>query len=453
MAHVFQIVYGSTTITLAPLSGYQMVTPKDGDTEVTERMPILVSAASVSLLQTAFQALNLAANQAASRRITGRGDRVYLVATPDGYGASYRSEIYSLIVPPSDRTLDYEWVNLKLEIELGIVRAPWWEASSETQISLTNTNGTDNTAGLNVYNCNDGSGSSPNNRVNYVEITAAKVAGDLPAPVRLEMYDFCPNSGDQLTDIWVSHNWRSDPANFVHLYDLSGSVDANMSGGQNQRISYSANAAYAYATLAAAQIARMHGRNYRILARLAASTYMPTTIFRPGVDFLSTSLSLVSLYGNPVYGSSLTKYSGSSAFPLIDIGMTRAIPSFEIPGLAFGDGAIGFVAENTTASTIDVDYIYLLPVDGFRRIEASGGVNSDYVLNELENTCYRLNASGYYYGSDKMEGTPILLQPNTLQRLYFAWNYIPVTPGTYTDAVITDYITVKLYYRPRRRTL
>ncbi len=63
-----------------------------------------------------------------------------------------------------------------MDLRLAIKRRNYWEGAL-TAIPLTNSNGADVTSGLNIYNCNDGDGVSPNIRENFADIDGADIDG------------------------------------------------------------------------------------------------------------------------------------------------------------------------------------------------------------------------------------------------------------------------------------
>jgi hypothetical protein len=103
-------------------------------------------------------------------------------------------------------------------------------------------------------------------------------------------------------------------------------------------------------------------------------------------------------------------------------------------------------------STFDLDYLMLMPLDGYRYFELSYDFITStrrLVDDGLKGETYADNGSG----SSKLanlitRGERIKLMPNKLQRLYFLRQTATITPMN-----IADTATVKLWYRPRRLTL
>ena len=109
--------------------------------------------------------------------------KIYLEAdTGDGY---VRSEILDGVL---DTETDYfhRVARNHVPARIWVKRKNYWEGA-EAQIPLTNENGTNNVAGLKVYNTNNGTGTAPNKRVNYVGIDGDDIDGSIPTPPRIEI--------------------------------------------------------------------------------------------------------------------------------------------------------------------------------------------------------------------------------------------------------------------------
>ncbi len=189
MPTTLNLVYGATTITLNSSNKrvlkYVPQAPKSGDdmldlllqgapnglpaVAVTESAVIEISGANATAIQSALNALEtLLSVNAPRRQRTEQGSQVFVIYQPSGGATTYRSEILSGALELQPDSQDYaRWfTNFKVNVTLAWTRRPFWEANTETQLALTNGNGTATTSPLNVFNCNDGSGPSPNTRNN-----------------------------------------------------------------------------------------------------------------------------------------------------------------------------------------------------------------------------------------------------------------------------------------------
>lgn len=119
------------------------------------------------------------------------GQRVFYCVSLDG-STTYRCELAGGEFVPTPERVKGEWAIGRRRGTLTLMRRNWIEGP-ESQISLTNPNGTDNTAGLKVYTGDSsGTGTIGNYKINWFDVTAAKIAGDLPAKIKLK-YDFLNN--------------------------------------------------------------------------------------------------------------------------------------------------------------------------------------------------------------------------------------------------------------------
>lgn len=160
MAHTLDIIHGSTTISLN--SGDNNLfdyTPVDsGNGTVTETATVVVSGSAVTDIQSTLESIKNAFRLASRRADRGHGDRVYIKFQPDGYSSAYRSE---LMRPSSDEdagTLSYNrdvlgirWEAKSVEATLRWTRRNWWEANSESELSLANGGGS-GAGGQTIYN-------------------------------------------------------------------------------------------------------------------------------------------------------------------------------------------------------------------------------------------------------------------------------------------------------------
>jgi hypothetical protein len=357
--------------------------------------------------------------------------KVFMTVTLDS--DVWRSPIYDgKVVTPGT-----EW--LKGDRALGIrratilvTRAPWWEDATERQISLTNGNGTDNTAGLKVYMNNSGTGSSPNKQNNYVEITAAKVAGDLPAPVRFEL---AYTAADQ-AHVLIGSNVFSDPANLVYWYETEVETtrvaDATASGGYYEPFSCAAAGEDIYRTIST-QLDELRGGWFRILGRVASTGVWN---FRP-----------IYLDGhNFYYGTRITRtLAGAATFQVIDFGVMQLPPAF-LTGMASTYPAMGVEAgPDTGTRTLNMDYLQITPLQSWKDVTFDLWVTpGTMMLDDMEERDYVV-ASGATISFGVPMGGGLKVWPNRLQRFVFLMADVA--------NVVTTYTTVKLFYRPRRRML
>ncbi len=356
-----------------------------------------------------------------------------------GDGTWWRSEVRDGQILLSD-TLDR--LGRSPQIEIAISRANFWEGA-EAQIPLTNGNGTNNTSGLTVYPIDDGQ----SGKDNWVDISGASVAGDLEAPIRFELTNTYNNSNRTET-VYLSLNRNSSPATFAHILEgensnAGGSIlpatpdYASYSNGKYRELPVFTNQ-YTYQMyweLSGDFLGKAAGNDFHVLARLASTPENDTwaklflsiegltTIYESTPMLLSTFARLQELgvMRIPPYLWSL----GESIAPL------RLYVTFWRSGGGYNQA---------------IDYLQLCPLDGYRKIAHVGyniGYNARLVDNQINDLSYVVWGAGAY-GYQVIYGDKIYLKPGVNQRLYI------VATGA-SMAVRTS--TVKIWYRPRRKTL
>jgi len=150
MAHTLQIIYGSTTINLTSgdyiLLDYVPEAGKGGI--VTERIRLFIKSSSAANFQTAIENIERALRNAESRYDTGVGDKVYIKFQPDSLSTLYRSEIVRRSesedagsIEGPKRLLGAIWATKSGEFLLIFTRRDYWEANTETTLTIENQSG------------------------------------------------------------------------------------------------------------------------------------------------------------------------------------------------------------------------------------------------------------------------------------------------------------------------
>ena len=238
MALQITITYGSTTIDLQAggytvLDGFYPQSPtKDGS--LSEKIDLEIIGSSESDLSAKIRALELALEYA---RTHEGWQSAWLNFSPSTTLATWRDRIMDGAVLYDARLLK-RWREKKAIVSLVIEREGSWNGA-EVQIPLSNPNGTADTTGLRVYNCNDGATvDSTYKQNNYVDIAGASVLGDLPGATRLEITNLFAGTGEPMM-VWIGHNF-TNPSTFVWNFEgedaeIGGSpadvADANSSSG------------------------------------------------------------------------------------------------------------------------------------------------------------------------------------------------------------------------------
>lgn len=304
---------------------------------------------------------------------------------------------------------------------------------------------------------------------NYVEIDGDSILGDTPAPIILEIqFDASFGSSPYGGKIWVSHNVDASPETLSLLLDSS----AVTAGGTPTSSATATNGSYAacawsgttettlltWTLTGAALLELALGNFFAFLIRLYSD---PTAGIKLRLQLQDSVTSTVLWLGEQVTVGS---------YQLIELGSSRLPPGL-IDGLANGDTAsvfaqhIGDLNLILTAqqpaggsSTLNIDYIQLLAMDGLRTLTPAAGSHAltNYTLIDDEITpqapYMRTDTSSpIIYASYQRytsAGNPIMLIPGITQRLYF--NFLDLNG----DALITYYLAgVLVFYRPNRQTI
>jgi len=442
---------GTVTLTTSPFDvrDYHPMTADRTEETVSETITVRLRDTTSPDNLDEIRALNRLLHQAELAQENRAFDRVYLEFSPDGTVSYWRSEIVRARGEFADTTFKYAyWLNNTQFADVFLERMNFWEGP-EAQLSLTNPNGTANTTGLKVYNTNDGTGSGGSARYNYVQVAGTAVLGDLPAATRLEMiYDDRAGGTATLDYIWIGKK-QSDLTNFDPILEAedsnkTGVADATQSGGQYASGTAVTNviANLMIWTFGTALIDAYAGRYYKAFIKFrgaegaeASDSYFE---FRWVDDDVST-----------IWTSSRYKPAIGDTYNFVDM-QTIPVPPW-LQGLGNqGTAYMTVAAAPSTYGTAvyDLDYVILLPTDGYRAIDLNANDVGNRVIDDgIDDRTYTDNASGANrVGVLATLGSPIMLEPSTNQNLYFI-------AKTNTSFSINAGLIVKLYYRPRRLTI
>lgn len=458
MAHTLNLVYGSTTVALASgdyrIARYKPDTPDEGAEEISETAVIQVTGATLAALQANLKAIQTALEHA---RLFQDGKTylpVYVQFQGSGESLLWQSEVLAGRVVLPDTALQADWANLELEVAVIWTRRAIWEAASWIAVPLTNGNGTNQTGGLNIYNCNDGSGSSPNKRNNYATIAAADVLGDLPGPVKLqfavpaEVKNIYIGLQANLNGTGLVQPWaEAEDFTFSPTYGTE-TADADYSGGN-------------YLSYHHLDTLPTHRSTISLLANLSAYSGSAYRFFVRWNDALT---------GNPLAANSLRSrfsvadgawdmqntsevYNGAKL--LEPIGDLFLPPSrLWLPSGTLKSFLLSFSFYSELELLIALDCFFWLPLDSYIQL----GSDQLYwttpdaynpLLTYAEGLDKKLYAT-YLDGSspvnyfDRVYGAGLFLYPGVDQRMHFLFG---------DDTPITATTSVQCWYKPRRVTL
>jgi hypothetical protein len=136
------------------------------------------------------------------------------------------------------------------------------------------------------------------------------------------------------------------------------------------------------------------------------------------------------------------EFTGSTN-QLVDLGVLPLPPGGY--GTTYGAQRLSLYYRPTGTISVQLDSFLLFPAVAFRRLTPVGSIANGAKITDdpIEDRAYITASSVDRPGVVRRSG-PVMVWPNTLQRIYFAWALSNAT------APIDQTFTVKAWYRPRR---
>jgi len=412
---------------------------------VTESVVVSIVGASFSAVQSAKNDLELLFAQAAHRQSTQKGARVYVEYRAADSGSVYRSELLHARMEPDRETASEGWIDdSAMRFVIAWQRRFYWEGP-EAELALDNgSTGSKQTGGVTIYNHDDaGSGHD-----NWVDIDGDDVAGDIPAPLRIQMQNTY-NDTSRSYRVRIASNVFANPSSLAHILEgedadsVAGSAAAtansDSSGGYYQTASWSGSSeAKAYSwDLAAAYLANCKGYRFRILGRVHSAT----SGLRMRIKVLFAGLTVVAESPEVDISSSGVQDFGVIQLPPWLPGETDL---YEISLALYGRRADGGTV------TVSLDFIQVTALDGYRAHNPVGygfAYTTTFIDDGIERKIYvNWGGSGKVGFYPQRDGY-IHAWPGQDQRLYF----LVSNSVSLVDIVRTH--SVRVYYRPRRLTI
>lgn len=448
------LMYGSTTVqlangTLSYVTGYDAGIPtkdQSGNVTVTDQLRLRLIGTTATL-QTTIASINQMIDKIAERREKPFLQRVFIVRSVDT--VYWRSELVDARLILSNESLDQ--LGRKPEVQLIIQRVNYWENITLTELPLTNGSGSNVLGGITVYPWDD----AVAGRDNWVTVAGAAVTGDLEAPVRLELENTY-NSASRTGDVYLGNNWNSSPANLAAVLEgeagtggsiLPASPDTALySGGQYKSITVPLTEASTplYWTLDSANLGYYGGNDFTVLLRLTGNVQADTWAkIKVKIGLL------VTLFETPA----VLLPTGSGTSTLYSLGRIQLPPYLVNSGVALGSLTLSLHLWRAAGTyTQGVDYIQLMPMDSFRKIENLGWdleYGETLIDDGIEGNTYAVWGPGFgtsagAYGYHIPYGEVLRVKPGVAQKIHVV--VTGATPGARTSKV-------KLYYRPRRQSL
>lgn len=440
MAYVFELEYGATSVSLANSSGVSHINyfPSCGDDFsetgiISETFEVRIHGTNNAGMQAAIEGLNKCFMMARLRQERLAGDVVYVNLQPTNYAAEWRSEILDgrVDILPHDKPMIDSAYTIPAQVTW--VRRNWWEGP-QADVPLTNGNDTDDTDGLKVYFCNDGTGAAGSIHHNYATIDGVNdIDGDLPG------FGILTAEMAQDTDyLYMSIGPTADMPIHWFEHPSSATVDATASNGSYYTVASGgvyADASRTY-SLTNNDNNNPSGAPLRLLARIGNSDATKTSVkIVPGVSVRSGTTENMA----PVYANLAT-------FDVENLGVSPI-------GLSKLDASVPAVRQISVAllvyipaGNLYVDFVQLAPAQTVRDYYMPGAAAqtlSDDTVTDTARYSYPVTGTTIY-GTPRITGSnKILIYPGVDQKL-------TLVGSTWARDY---YATITLKYRPRRSTL
>lgn len=324
-------------------------------------------------------------------------------------------------------------------IRLFLAREDCWQGSL-TALPLSNPAGADVTVGLPLFNHCDGDAL----HANYADSGDAE--GGLPAPAQVELiHDRAAT--DPVADIWLGAGLSPLPNGVLEgeagASGLSTQIvaDAACSGGSYRRISWntSGDVDVLHWELSSGWLEQAGGRCFRPLVRFAnLFTY---TDLRLSVQ-VRTPASV--LFESPAY----TLQSGVRLQELPPILLPPWSPASNPPGAL----TLAFIGRRAGGggATLDVDFLALLPLRGWRHYRSLDGLpyGARLLDDPLTGRCVAVHPQNGEVAGYFASGPGLEVQPGQAQRFSVLF-----ATGSAAGMDIAAQLRLKLTYRPRRRVV
>ena len=330
----------------------------------------------------------------------------------------------------------------RLTARVHVTRLNYWEGT-ETQIKISTGSGASTLEPVTIYNHDDGGAGHEN----WVKLAGDDLgAMDLPGPARIEIANTLDQLGYGMRDIYIAHNARETAALQATLVTClqgedcnggSGTDDGSCSNGHYQACAWSGTTETKLIDWTV-DSSNYRGNLFRFLLRL-----------RDHTDYTDLWVKLKLLGGTTVIVET-PPVLVTPGDELIELPILR-IPPYLSVDKDYADLVLALYVRRYTAGdhTLNVDYLYLLPAEGWRKLKQLWQpISYPAKITDYGRQGYLVSdwAAGEYTDHVGL-GDPIMLLPGKTQRLYFAWD---VEGGT---APIAGTAGIKVWVNKRRRNI
>lgn len=364
-------------------------------------------------------------------------DKVYVEYKVNDGEIAWRSRVYNAILQVTAAVAS-QWPKGRVDVEISFERDPFWEGP-ESNIGIANVNSQSGLA--KVYNCNDGVGSVPNKRINFANVSALVIKGELPTPVKLEITNLSTNI---LGGLWIGMNnsrpdwidgWSIEAEAAI---GVTAVANAGASGGAfvQGSMTYGQTLPALQWVLSEDLITAVRGQRVRMLLR---PYYLG--------DYQNYKYKLKITHGvNTVWESAWVRPAANYSRHWLELF------DFQLPPWLDGlDNLTGLTLElwltpsRAGTWTWAFDDILLMAQDGFVSIDTNVETQGKVIIDGDKG--WAETAAGKRHGLRKMTGE-LMLKPAAVHRFVFAMHSI------YGNSAPIDFsLRVQGSYRPRRRSI
>ena len=333
-----------------------------------------------------------------------------------------------------DKNTNFLWEKYRAKIEIIFERLAYWETEDPVTLELSNGSVTDQDAAP-IDNCQDGSHDL------YVEIDDDQVTGVLPTPAIIEFTSIKNDANlmDHLAvGLFAGDGVNTPPTPGSLVYEGSGNVDATCSGGEYDDLSWADDAENQLTSWTIGS-GDFQQKRYRAVVRL-----------QEAVAYTDLWLKAKLLLGSVVISE--TRWMLVNADDELVVIGSLMIPPFALgEAIDLGNLTLALYEKRAIgAGTLNLDYLILLPQDGWRRYSAISGLAYNETL--VDDPVRGVLVTEYGAGSHKVthkieEGLPVMLQPGVKNILFFLQD---ITTG---EAAIDRTASVAVLCHPRRLTV
>lgn len=324
-------------------------------------------------------------------------------------------------------------------VRLLLVRGDCWQGSL-TALPLSNPAGSNVTDGLPLFNHCDADAA----HANYAD--AGGGLGSLPAPALVELIHDV-SAPEAPTDIWLGAGLSPLPGGVLEAEAASTSLttqtvaDSSCSGGSYRRVSWNSagEVDVLHWELSSAWLGQAGGRCFRPLLRFA-------TLF--AYSDLSLSVQIRTDASVLFESSAQTLQPGVRLQELHPLLLPPWVPLNGPPaGLTLA--LIGRRAGGGS-TTLDVDFLGLLPLQGWRRYVSLSGLpyGARLVDDPLTGRCVTIHAQNGELSGYAAQGQGLEVQPGQVQRFSALF-----ATGSPAGMDIAAQVRLKVSYRPRKRVI